>query len=150
MALLRNKKIFLEFEILETFEAGIELFGYEVKSLRKGSGELQGAHITIRGNEAYIVNMNISPYQAQNTPDTYDPERARRLLLKKHEIQKLLDVEKQKGLTIVPISVYNKGQNLKLEIAIVRGKKLKDKREAIKAKDTERDIKRDLKQNFNI
>lgn len=150
MALLRNKKIHLEFEILETFEAGMSLLGLEVKSLRNKQGSLSGTHVTVRGNEAYLVNMNIPPYQGANTPEEYDPERPRKLLLTRVELKKLLGTDKQKGLTIVPISVYNKGRNLKVEIAVVKGKKKYDKRQSIKRKDTERDLKRELKQNIHI
>lgn len=148
--LIRNKKARLNYEILEEFEAGIELYGFEVKSLRKKQGSLDGAHVSIRGNEAYLLSAYIAPYQPANTPEDYDPERPRRLLLHKREIQKLIGLEKQKGLTIVPISMYTKGRHIKVGIATVRGKKKYDKRQAIKKRDTERDIKRDLKRHFNI
>ncbi|MDP6527911.1 MAG: SsrA-binding protein SmpB [Candidatus Pacebacteria bacterium] len=143
--LLKNKKAHFDYEISETLEAGIELFGYEVKSLRGKLGSLEGSHVVIRGGEAYLVGANIPPYQPANTPKEYDPARNRRLLLTKKEIASLESTERQKGLTIVPISVYNKGRNIKLEIGIARGKKKYDKRETIKRRDTERDIKRSLK-----
>ena len=145
MALVANKKARLEYELLETYEAGIELLGFEVKSLRAGQGSLEGAHVLVRGGEAYLVNMRISPYQPANTPKDYDPERSRRLLLTKSEIGELAGYEHQKGLTIVPISVYNKGRKLKLEIAVARGKKQRDKRQDLKRRDDERDIERTLK-----
>ena len=145
MTLIQNKKAYFNYEILEKTEAGIELLGFEVKSLKKGQGSLEGSHITIRGNEAFIINMQIPPYQPANTPKDYDPLRNRRLLLTKKEISSLLEEEKQKGLTIVPLSVYNKGRKLKLEIAVVRGKKKYDKRETIKKRDTDREIRRTLK-----
>ncbi|KKP56413.1 MAG: SsrA-binding protein [Parcubacteria group bacterium GW2011_GWC1_34_10] len=145
MTLIQNKKAYFNYEILEKTEAGIELLGFEVKSLKKGQGSLEGSHITIRGNEAFIINMQIPPYQPANTPKDYDPLRNRRLLLTKKEISSLLEEEKQKGLTIIPLSVYNKGRKLKLEIAVVRGKKKYDKRETIKKRDTDREIRRTLK-----
>ena len=145
MSLIQNKKAYFDYEILDKIEAGIELLGFEVKSLKKGQGSLLGSHITIRGNEAYVVSMNIPPYQPANTPKDYDPLRNRRLLLTKKEIGELSKEEKTKGLTIIPLSVYNKGRKLKLDIAVVRGKKKFDKRESIKKRDTDREISRDLK-----
>jgi SsrA-binding protein len=144
MTLIQNKKAYFNYEILEKIEAGIELLGFEVKSLKNGQGSLEGAHVTVRGAEAFVINMQIPPYQPANTPKEYDPLRNRRLLLTKKEITALAGAEGQKGLTIVPISVYNKGRELKVEIAIVRGKKKYDKREAIKKRDTEREIRRNL------
>lgn len=143
--LLQNKKVRLNYEILETIEAGMELFGFEVKSLRKKQGSLEGSHVTVRGNEAYLLGATIPPYQPKNTPKDYDHVRNRRLLLTKVEIGKLSGAESQKGLTIVPISVYSKGRKLKLEIGIVRGKKKHDKREVLKARDAKRDIEREMK-----
>jgi SsrA-binding protein len=143
--LLRNKKAGLNYEILEQFEAGIELLGLEVKALRSGKGSLDGAHAVVRGDEVYLVNFNLPPYQAENTPNDYQPERARKLLLTKEEIARLAGIEKQKGLTIVPLSVYNKGHKLKVDLGIGRGKKKVDKREDIKRRDIERDIGRKLK-----
>jgi SsrA-binding protein len=145
MPLIQNKKAYFDFEILEKIEAGIELHGFEVKSLKKGQGSLEGAYIIVRGGEVFVINFNIPPYQPSNTPSDYDPARNRRLLVTKKEKERLLKEEGQKGLTIVPISVYNKGRKLKLEIAIVRGKKKFDKRESIKKRDTEREIRRTLK-----
>ena len=144
MALITNRKAGFNYEILEKYVAGIELFGYEVKSLKKSQGSLEGAHVTIRGNEAYIVQMFIPPYQQNNTPKEYDPYRNRRLLLNKKEIVALDKAEKTKGLTVVPLSVYNKGSRLKLDIAIVKGKKKFDKRETIKKRDTERETRREF------
>lgn len=145
MGLIQNKKAYFDYEILEKIEAGIELLGFEVKSLKKGQGSLLGSHITIRGNEAYVINMEIPPYQVLNTPKEYDPKRNRKILLNKKEITELAEFEKQKGLTIIPLSVYNKGRKLKIEIAVVRGKKKYDKRETIKKRDSEREIRRELK-----
>lgn len=145
MNLIEYKKARLKYEILEEFEAGLELYGYEVKSLRNRQGSLDGSHITIRGNEAFIIGSFIPPYQPANAPDSYDPYRIRRLLLRKKEIAKLADREKEKGLTLVPISLYNKGRVIKARIAVVRGKKKHDKRETLKKRDTERDVRRSFK-----
>ncbi len=145
MPLIQNKKAYFDYEILEKIEAGIELLGFEVKSLKKGQGSLLGAHITIRGNEAFVINMDIPPYQIANTPKEYDSKRNRKLLLNKKEIKELAEFEKQKGLTIIPLSVYNKGRKLKLDISVVRGKKKYDKRETIKKRDSEREIRKELK-----
>ena len=144
MSLITNKKAGFNYEIMEKYVAGIELFGYEVKSIRKGHGSLEGSHITIRGNEAYIVGMNIPPFQANNTPKEYDQNRNRRLLLTKKEILDLGKAEKTKGLTIVPLSVYNKGRVLKVDLAVAKGKKKYDKRESIKKQDTERQVQREI------
>ncbi len=139
------RKIRYDYDVIETFEAGIELTGIEVKSIRTHNPTLDGAYIGVRGGEAFVFKMQIPPYQASNTPDGYEPERIRRVLLTKKEIRKLADVEAGKGLTIVPVKVYNKGRKIKLEVAIVRGKKKFDKREAIKKRESDRDIQRTLK-----
>lgn len=146
--LLHNKKVRLNYEVLETFEAGMELFGFEVKSLRNKHGKLDGAHIVIRGGEAFLVGASIPPFQAANTPETYDPSRNRKLLLTEKEIGHLSGQESQKGLTIVPISVYSKARKLKLEIAVVRGKKKHDKRETLKSRSDKRHIERTMKQQL--
>ncbi|MBX4198401.1 SsrA-binding protein SmpB [Candidatus Parcubacteria bacterium] len=140
--LLHNKKVGFDYEILERFEAGLELVGHEVKSLRNKLGSLDGSYVTVRGAEAFIINMSIPAYQ-QNNIKNYDPERNRKLLLTKDEILKLASIER--GLTIVPITVYNKGRKIKIEIASVRNKKKFDKREVMKKKDAKREIERTLK-----
>jgi len=145
MALVQNKKVGLKYEILEKFEAGIELLGFEVKSLRNNRGSLEGTYISARSGEVFLVNANIPPYQTANTPDDYDPRRSRRLLLTKKEIRKLADTETKGGLTIVPISVYNKNSKIKIEIAIAKGKKKYDHRQDIKKRDANRAIERTLK-----
>lgn len=143
--LIEHKKVRFDYEILEEFEAGLELLGHEVKSLRARHGKLEGSHIVVRGGEAYIVGMEIPPYQAANTPAGYDPARSRRLLLTKKELARLSTAEGQKGLTIVPIAVYNKGSKLKIRVAIAKGRKRYDKRSVLKERDTKRDIQRTLK-----
>lgn len=145
MSLVTNKKANFNYEILETYVAGIELFGFEVKSLKASQGSLEGAHVTVRGGEAFVIGMFIPPYQVANTPKDYDPYRNRKLLLQKKEIAELASVEQKSGLTIVPLSVYNKGPKVKLDIATAKGKKKIDKREVLKKQASKRDIERDLK-----
>ena len=143
--LVQNKKIHHDYTILEEFEAGVELYGHEVKSLRDKHGTLEGAHVLVRGREAFLVNMNIPPYQPANTPESYDQKRARRLLLSKKEISKLEGLERQQGLTIVPISMYTKGRFVKVKFAVAKGKKKHDKREMMKERSDKKRIERTLK-----
>ena len=145
MSLISNKKAHFNYEILERYQAGIELLGPEVKALRASHGSLEGSHVTVRGGEAFLIGMSVNPYQVGNMPKGYDATRNRRLLLTKTEIAELGTQESKKGLTIVPLSVYNKGHKLKVEIAIVKGKKSHDKRETIKKREAERDVMRDIK-----
>ncbi|MBP6868527.1 MAG: SsrA-binding protein SmpB [Candidatus Pacebacteria bacterium] len=144
MILLENKKVRLRYSVLETYSAGMELLGGEVKSLRAHHGSLDGARIIVRAGEAYLIGATIPPYQIKNTPENYDPERTRRILLSKKEIAELADAESKKGLTIVPLEVYN-NRYVKLRIAIVKGKSKVDKREDLKKADAARDIDRALK-----
>jgi len=143
--LIEHKRARFDYEILESFEAGIEILGIEVKSIRNHQAKLEGAHIIVRGNEVYIVGMHVSPYQQNNTPVSYDPNRTRKLLLTKKEIKDLADYVQKKGLTIVPISMYDKGSKIKVSVAVVRGKKKFDKRATIKKRDTDREIRRLVK-----
>ena len=140
-----NRKARFNYEIVEKYEAGIELVGTEVKSVRGGQISLEGAFVIVRGGEAYLINANIPPYQPKNAPADYDPLRNRRILLTKKEIKELSGNDKAKSLTIVPISVYNKNRKVKIEIALVKGKKKFDKRETIKKRETDRNIRRDVK-----
>lgn len=147
--LLENRKAGFDYEILEKMRAGIELTGQEVKSLRNKRGVLEGSRVIIRGNEAFILNMEIPAYQPNNKlNEGYDDRRTRKLLLNNEEIKKLVGLEKKSGLTIIPISVYNIGRYLKVDIAVARGKKKFDKREAIKKRETEREIQRSLKSSL--
>ncbi len=140
-----NRKARFDYEILEKYEAGIELIGTEVKSVRDGRMSLEGAFVIVRGAEAFIINANIPPYQVKNTPSSYDPLRNRKLLLTQKEIAELGGSEKNKSLTIVPLSVYNKGSKIKVNIALVKGKKQFDKRETTKKRETDREMQRTLK-----
>ncbi len=144
MALISNKKAHFNYEITETYSAGIELFGFEVKSLRKGLGSLDGSYVTVRGGEAFLIGSFVPAFQEKNAPADYDPRRNRKLLLTKDEIRKLIDIEKAKGLTIVPISVYNKGRVLKIDLGIGKGKKKFDKRETLKKQNVERETRREF------
>ncbi len=144
-ALLENKKAYFDYEILEKYEAGLELRGYEVKSLKLKRGNIHGARAIIRGGEAYLVGMDIPPYQPKNTPKDYEPQRTRKLLLHKKEISRLAGKAEEKGLTVIPMKMYTSGGRIKVEIAVVRGKKKYEKREKIKKRDIEREIGRSIK-----
>lgn len=140
-----NRKAHFNYEFLEKIEAGIELFGLEVKAIRSGKATLEGARVIIRGGEVYVLGLGISPYQPNNTKEDYDPLRTRRLLLNKKEIETLAKTESTRGLTLIPISLYNKGPKIKVSVAVARGKKKFDKRETLKKRDADREIGRTLK-----
>ena len=142
---IQNRKARFNFEIIETFEAGIVLSGQEVKSIRNGKGKLEGAYVLVRGGEAFLVSASVSPYQVANTAKNYEPERVRKLLLSKKELAHLEQQTETARLTAVPIRLYSAGRNIKLEFAIARGKRNYDKRETLKARDSKRDIDRTLK-----
>ncbi len=146
---IQNKKVFFNYEIVETMEAGIELLGYEVKAIKGGTGSLEGAYVLARGGEAYLLNAYIPPFQVNNTPKEYEPMRNRRLILHKKEIAKISELgdkgKKSAGVTVVPISIYNNSGKIKVEIGIARGKKKFDKRESIKKREVNREIRRDFK-----
>jgi SsrA-binding protein len=142
---VQNKKASLNFTFVETFEAGVILSGSEVKAIRAGKAKLDGAHVLIRGGEAFLVGASIAPYQPKNTPKNYEPERVRKLLLSKKELRLLEREGEQIGLTIVPLKWYNSKSRLKLAIALAKGKKKADKRETLKSKDAKREIERTLK-----
>lgn len=136
-----NKKALFDYELIEKFEAGLVLSGAEVKSARLGQISLAAAYVMINQNgEAYLINATISPYKFAPHTDNYDPTHARKLLLHKREIDYLRGKIQQKGLTLVPISVYTKGTKIKLEFALCRGKKLFDKRQTIKEREQKRDL----------
>ena len=148
MNLVEHKKARFDYEVLEEYEAGIELLGHEVKSLRAHHGKLEGSHVIVRGGEVYIIGMSVPPYQPKNTPKEYDPARTRKLLLTKKEIAALAVFEGQKGLTIIPLSVYNKKSKLKVRIAVARGRKKYDKRAVLKERESKRQIQRTLKGKY--
>lgn len=140
-----NKKARFDYEILEEYEGGLELLGHEVKSIRVKGADISNAHVLVRGDEAYLVNANIPAYQIKNISEKYDPERLRRILLNQKELRELENQGEKRGLTLIPISLYNKGRLIKLRFALVKGKKKFDKREKIKERDTNRDMQRTLK-----
>jgi SsrA-binding protein len=140
-----NRKIRFNYEVVEKYETGIELLGTEVKSVRTGKVSLEGAFCIVRGGECFLINANIQPYQIKNAPVDYDPLRNRKLLLTKKEIKEIADSEKIKNLTVVPISMYNKNRKIKVEIAVVKGKRKADKRESIKKRETDIEIRREYK-----
>lgn len=140
-----NRKAHFNYSVEETFEAGIELYGFEVKAIKNGQGTMSSAFCIIRGGEAYILNLHIPPYQPHNVDPAYDPDRTRKLLLSKKEVKKLADKDDTKGLTLIPLSLYSKGRYIKVSIAVARGKKVFDKRETIKKRETDREISREYK-----
>jgi len=142
-----NRKLRFNYEILEKYEAGIELLGTEVKSIRASKVSLEGAFVIVRGGECFLINANIQPYQVNNAPKDYDAFRNKKLLLTKKEIKELASNEKNKSLTIMPISMYSKNRKIKVEIALVKGKKKQDKRESIKKRETDREIRRKQKEH---
>lgn len=139
-----NKKAYHEYFIEEKFEAGIELVGTEVKSIRQGHCSIKEAFVGIDHSEVYVYRMNINPYERGNIFNK-DPLRTRKLLLHRYEINKLIGQQKVKGYTIMPLKVYIRDGLVKMEIGLARGKKLYDKREDIAKKDMKREMERDLK-----
>ncbi len=139
--IIKNKKAYFDYHVLDKIEAGIELFGHEVKATRQGKVSLKGSYVTIREGEVFLVNCDIAPYQPRNTHKEYNQKRDRRLLLNKKEIEKLAIKTEERGVTLVPLSIYNKKGIIKLEIGVVKGKKKWDKRESIKRKDMERKMR---------
>ena len=144
--LAENRKAGFDFELMEKYEAGIELFGFEVKAIKKQKMTLEGSYVFPRFGEFFLVGATIAPYQPKNTPKDYEPTRERRLLLHKVEIDYLLGKISQKGLTILPIKVYAKNGKIKLEIALARKFKKHDKRERIKERESKRKIERTMKE----
>lgn len=142
-----NKKARFDYELLENFEAGVELTGPEVKSIKEGHISIKEAFIHLKDNEAWLVNAHVSPYNPASRENS-DPKRTRRLLLKRKELVLLTGKSQAAGLTIVPVKIYLSHGLIKLEIALAKGKKLYQKKELIKQRDIERDSQRELK-NFN-
>ena len=139
-----NKKAYHDFFIEEKFEAGISLFGTEIKSIRMGKCSIKESYVEINNGEAFIIGMNISPYEKGNIFNK-DPLRVKKLLLHKQEILKLLGKTSEKGYTIMPLQVYLKNGKCKVEIGLAKGKKLYDKRESIAKKDQRRELEREFK-----
>ena len=140
--LSENRRAKFDYEILEHIEAGIELFGHEVKSVKAGHGILAGAYAILRGGEAFLVNCQIPPYQQKNVPDDYDPSRTRRLLLHKDEIKELVGKLKEKGLSLLALSFTTKKNLVKVELGLGRSRKSHDKREVLKKRAVQREMDR--------
>ena len=145
----KNKKAYHDYFVLEDFEAGIELVGTEVKSIRNGNVNLKDSHCAFRNNELYVVGMHISPYEKGNIFNK-DPMRRRKLLLHKKELRHLNQQIMQKGLTLVPTSIYLKDALVKISIALCQGKKLYDKRDTIAQRDVKREMDRTIKSAKNF
>lgn len=146
-----NRRALYDYEILERYEAGIELLGFEVKAIKSGRINLAGAYAVIRDNQPWLLNADIPPYQPKNTPQDYDSKRTRKLLLKKSEIASLIGRVQEAGLTLVPLKVYTKPASassargrIKVEIGLGKSKKAKDKREALKKKTAIREMRREI------
>ncbi|HEY9794284.1 MAG TPA: SsrA-binding protein SmpB [Leptolyngbyaceae cyanobacterium] len=140
-----NRQVRFRYEILETYEAGIELKGTEVKSIREGKVNLRDGYALIRNGEALLLNVHISPYQSSSDYFNHDPRRTRRLLLHRQEIRKLIGKVEQEGLTLVPLKMYLKRGFVKITIALGKGKKLHDKRETLKQRQDKREMERAIK-----
>lgn len=140
-----NRQARYLYEILETYEAGIQLTGTEVKSIRAGRVNLQDGYALIRNGEAWLLNVHISPYTGSGEYFNHDPRRTRKLLLHRQEIRKLIGRVEQQGLTLVPLKIYLKRGLVKVSIALARGKKVHDKREDIRRRQDQRDIQRAMK-----
>src|SRR5215212_6604203 len=139
-----NKKALHDYFVLDKMEAGLELTGTEVKSLREGRANLKDSYVIVKRGEAFLLGAHISPY-AQGNRENHEPERTRRLLLHRREIEKLETQLVEKGLTVVPLRLYFKGRRVKAEIAVVRGKKLYDKRETEKRREADREAAKAMK-----
>ena len=144
-SLATNKRVRHDYEVLDTFEAGMELSGTEVKAARNGKVQLKDSYVEFRGGQAYLVGAHISHYSHGNR-ENHEPERPRRLLLKKREIEKLYGRTLLKGFTVVPLSMYLKGNWLKVEIALAQGKKLYDKRQTERTKTLDREAEEAIKE----
>lgn len=146
-----NKKAFFDYEILEKFEAGIFLIGQEVKSIKLGRINLMGSYVVLKQSaknpEVFLIGASVPPYQPKNAPADYDPQRSRKLLLTKQEIKYLIGKSAQKGLTIIPLKVYTNKGKIKIEIGIAKGRKKYDKKELIKKREVDREIKRTMNED---
>lgn len=139
-----NRKADYDYEILEKFEAGLVLLGTEVKSIKAGHISLAGSYVVINNLEPYLIGAKISPYQPKNTPEGYNPERQRKLLLNKKEINYLSGRAKERGFSLIPLKIYAKDGKIKLEFGLAKGKKKYDKKEKIKKRDIDREVNREL------
>ena len=143
--LAENKKAYFNYQILEKFEAGISLIGQEVKSIKLGRMSLTASYVVLKNEEAFLIGAKVPPYQPANSPPDYNPERSRKLLLRKAEIKYLIGKAQEKGLTLMPLRVYTKRGKIKLEFGIAKGRRKVDKRDLIKKRDVEREIRREMR-----
>jgi len=144
--LAENKKAYHDYNILEKFESGIVLNGQEVKSIRMGRANLRGSFVALKDQEPYLLNVDIPPYQPKNAPSDYEQKRSRKLLLRKAEIKHLIGKSREKGLTLVPLKVYTQRGKIKITIGIAKSKSKRDKREVLKKRAVEKEIRRTLKE----
>lgn len=142
-----NRQARYLYEILETYEAGIELKGTEVKSIREGRSNIRDGYALIRNGEAWLINVHVSPHPTTSQYFNHDPRRTRKLLLHKQEIRKLIGKVEQQGLTLVPLKMYLKNGKAKISIGLARGKKLHDKRQDLKQRQDKRDMQRAMKRD---
>jgi SsrA-binding protein len=142
---ISNKKAGFNFEILEKIEGGIELTGFETKSIRSGKAKLDGSYIISNNNELFLKNIEISPYQPNNIPKDFQSIRLIKILITRKEISRLTQKTDKEGLTLIPLAIYPKGKKLKIEFALAKGKKKSDKRQTIKKREDEIEIHRALK-----
>jgi SsrA-binding protein len=142
--LAENRKARFDYEILETLEAGVELLGGEVKSIKSGRMNLGGSYAVIRGGDLWLLNADVPPYQPGNTAKDYDSKRSRRLLLHREELRELIGKLNEKGYTLVPLRAYAKKGIIKIELGLARSKKKADKREVLKKKTVEREMQREI------
>lgn len=139
-----NRRAYYRYNLLERFECGIMLTGTEVKSVREGNVQLKDAYAVVRDGEVWLLGLYIAPY-GPAASDNHEPERPRKLLLHRSEIERLIGLTNERGLTLVPTRVYFSGPNAKVELAVARGKDLYDKRDAIRKRDQARDVQRELR-----
>lgn len=147
MEAIKNKKALFDYEILEKFEAGLVLTGGEVKSIKTGQASLRGAYVVEMDGGLRLIGAHVSPYQPANQPADYDPTRPRPILLKSKQLKYLKGKLKEKGLTLIPLRMYTKRSLVKLEIGLAKGKKKYDKRQQIKRREDDRQIRRSLKED---
>ncbi|MBP9718802.1 SsrA-binding protein SmpB [Candidatus Gracilibacteria bacterium] len=142
----KNKKAYFDYEVLEKIEAGIKLTGAEVKSVKESRVQLKGSYVKVRNGKVVVENMHITAYRYGNQKDDYNPLHDRLLLVKKEEVELIADKTAEKGLTVIPLEIYQKNSLIKLLIGICRGKKVFDKRHIIKEREVNRQINRSIKQ----
>jgi len=145
MIIVTNKRVYFDYKILETYEAGVQLKGFEVKAIKTGRINLAGSYAIIKNNQLWLLNADIPAYQPKNTPKDYDSKRTRRLLIKTSEIKNLMGRVQEKGLTLLPLKVYTKNRRIKIEIGLAKSRKEFDKREVIKKREAQRQIQDKLR-----